>query len=126
MAFNVERTNDLIHRVGSGDFLFQGQFTTDGNETWRNVRYVNAYEKTQAYGGAEEGGWWYFVGEPIASVPVRHETEAIDAIVALRKQFGDDYAEERECTSAAGGVDLEIVVDYDFAQPYPPERPHYE
>jgi len=26
--------------------------------------YVNAYRVSRAYGGPEEGGWWYDVGEP--------------------------------------------------------------
>jgi hypothetical protein len=25
--------------------------------------YINVYETSQAYGGSEEGGWWYDVGE---------------------------------------------------------------
>ena len=27
--------------------------------------YVNVYEETQRYGGAEEGGWYYWEGTPI-------------------------------------------------------------
>lgn len=32
--------------------------------------YVNAYEESRAYGGPEEGGWYYTEGRPIASIPV--------------------------------------------------------
>ncbi len=39
--------------------------------------YINAYAVTRHYGGAEEGGWWYNAGEPIASVPIA--TERMDA-----------------------------------------------
>jgi hypothetical protein len=37
--------------------------------------YLNAYEVSQAYGGREEGGWYYEVGEPLASIPIptKHE-----------------------------------------------------
>jgi hypothetical protein len=35
--------------------------------------YVNAYRVSRAYGGPEEGGWWYDVGEPMASVPIHSE-----------------------------------------------------
>lgn len=31
--------------------------------------YLNAYKVFQQYGGPEEGGWWYPVYEPVASVP---------------------------------------------------------
>lgn len=33
--------------------------------------YLNAYEVCRAYGGPEEGGWWYDAGEPLASIPIR-------------------------------------------------------
>lgn len=32
--------------------------------------YVNVYLVTRHYGGPQEGGWWFDVGEPLASVPV--------------------------------------------------------
>lgn len=32
--------------------------------------YLNAYKVYQAYGGPEEGGWYYSVGEPMASLPI--------------------------------------------------------
>ena len=31
--------------------------------------YLNAYKVIQRYGGPEEGGWWYSVYEPVASLP---------------------------------------------------------
>lgn len=33
--------------------------------------YVNVYHVSQLYGGAEEGGWYYDAGEPVASIPVK-------------------------------------------------------
>ena len=32
--------------------------------------YVNVYNVYQAYGGPEEGGWYYDIGEPLASIPI--------------------------------------------------------
>ncbi|HPT72144.1 MAG TPA: hypothetical protein PLE74_07675 [Candidatus Cloacimonadota bacterium] len=32
--------------------------------------YVNAYEVSRSYGGPEEGGWWFDVFNPLASIPV--------------------------------------------------------
>jgi len=40
--------------------------------------YVNVYSVAQAYGGPEEGGWWFDTGVPVASIPVElddHERE---------------------------------------------------
>ena len=31
------------------------------------MKYLNIYEIGQAYGGPEEGGWWYTVGTPVES-----------------------------------------------------------
>lgn len=33
--------------------------------------YLNVYLANRAYGGPEEGGWWYDVGEPLASRRLR-------------------------------------------------------
>lgn len=35
--------------------------------------YLNTFETWQAYGGSEEGGWWYTAGEPVQSVLVSHD-----------------------------------------------------
>ena len=32
--------------------------------------YLNTYETSQAYGGPEEGGWWYECGTPVQSVAI--------------------------------------------------------
>lgn len=32
--------------------------------------YVNIYDHGRAYGGPEEGGWWFDVGTPIGSIPI--------------------------------------------------------
>jgi hypothetical protein len=33
------------------------------------VKYANAYLTDRLYGGPEEGGWYYDVGEPVMSLP---------------------------------------------------------
>lgn len=53
--------------------------------------YLNVYAVTRHYGGAEEGGWWYNTGEPLASVP----------ILAESKIGCGDYC--RQCRQAARG-----------------------
>lgn len=32
--------------------------------------YLNVYIEHRVYGGPEEGGWYYGVGEPVASIPI--------------------------------------------------------
>lgn len=35
--------------------------------------YLNTYKTWQAYGGPEEGGWWYECGEPVQSIKISDE-----------------------------------------------------
>lgn len=37
--------------------------------------YVNAYLVGQAYGGSEEGGWYYSIFTPLASIPIPAKRE---------------------------------------------------
>lgn len=37
--------------------------------------YVNIYAAGRAYGGPEEGGWWYDVASPVGSIPVDWEAD---------------------------------------------------
>lgn len=89
------------------------------------MKYVNAYELTQGYGGPEEGGWWYDVGTPLASVPIYDDQDPEPVIEDLKGKFSyyDNY---RERTSAAGGADLGVWVQDHVAQDFPQARPHYE
>lgn len=48
--------------------------------------YVNIYEASRAYGGPEEGGWWFDTGSPIGSIPVEltdQEREEIHALIEV-------------------------------------------
>ena len=45
--------------------------------------YINTYECHQRYGGPEEGGWWYEVGEPVQSVAVAPEYDMDDYVYRL-------------------------------------------
>lgn len=40
--------------------------------------WVNVYDVAQAYGGPEEGGWWFDTGTPVASIPVELTEEEWD------------------------------------------------
>lgn len=37
--------------------------------------YANTYLVSQAYGGPEEGGWWYETGEPIQSIIIDKDAD---------------------------------------------------
>jgi hypothetical protein len=88
------------------------------------VRFVNVYLADRAYGGPEEGGWWYDTGELVECYPVpTREAEALAA--ALR--FGKFSNEGRRPKSSvlSEGV-YEIRVEKRPGHDYPTVRPHYE
>ena len=96
--------------------------------------YLNAYMVTQAYGGPEEGGWWYDCGEVIASEPVRftgpctmHYREFFkEKCDILLKELEDDHGPHRNRTSAVGdGFDLYVQVSREPGANYPDEKPYY-
>lgn len=85
--------------------------------------FVNAYEVTRHYGGPEEGGWWYDVGEPLASVPVRTPKDAIRTRHKLLKEF--DEHNQGNISSVLGGSLLCVCYERNTAQLWPEERPRY-
>ncbi len=42
------------------------------------IVYLNLYLIDQSYGGPEEGGWYYDVGTPLASVPISVESFTVN------------------------------------------------
>lgn len=93
----------------------------DWPEGWRPVehKYLNFYVTDQAYGGPEEGGWYYEVGEPKASLPVPIDT--------LQDEIDKVY--HNLCNILGflmGRPGHSFVVESDYAYPYPEKQPHYE
>lgn len=90
--------------------------------------YVNAYSVSQSFGGREEGGWWFDVGAPIASVPVSNYEEAGAAWDALAERYAEEYGFDGPDTRhlSTGGDDLWLCVENHFGKPFPSERPRYE
>lgn len=88
-----------------------------------SVVYVNAYAETLAYGGGEEGGWWYSVGEPLGSIPIDVNTDPSAFIEHYKLLFKDVQIRRK---SSMGGQDLVIRVEEHQAEFYPDHKPHYE
>lgn len=53
----------------------------------RQRNYITVYEVFQCYGGAEEGGWYYTVYEP---VKVR-KASTMKAARAIQEQLAEDF-----------------------------------
>lgn len=90
------------------------------------LNYVNAYSVTRHYGGPEEGGWWYDVGRPLASVPCWTDDQIDAAKAQLHTAFDHEYAPLTSRYSVLGEADLLVVVEDHVATSWPAETPHYE
>lgn len=99
--------------------------TPDGHK----IVFVNAYSVSRHFGGHEEGGWYYDVGIPICSVPVREEDETV--IELEKRRITELLGWEKNPPrlgrySVVGGSDFEIYVEDEPAKAWPEETPHYE
>ena len=59
----------------------------DSNDPKNYPLFVSAYDHVRAYGGPEEGGWWYDVYTLQGSVEVNNKEESYEIGVKLFKQY---------------------------------------
>jgi hypothetical protein len=92
-----------------------------------------AYEIDQAFGGSEEGGWWYSTGELRRVLGSARMTEAQAFARRRRLNCWLDRLQSglRETSSMAYDGGRYSVMVYDTAeeiypQYWPEQRPHYE
>lgn len=94
------------------------------------MAYVLAvYEVNRAYGGPEEGGWWYDCGELARVLGVRRSED--DAYALARRLNGwlaRLQSGRREVSSVIYDGGRYAVEVYEHKPPafYPAERPRYE
>lgn len=98
----------------------------------KKTYYVNLYEIDQAYGGAEEGGWWFTCGEFIRShsfmftdrIEARTRMELLNArtdIVA-----NDPRGSRAQLSSVTCEGRYNWCVEDHPGENFPQERPFYE
>lgn len=121
MADSHMDINDFLSAL---DYINQEEDYNDPRTLGK--KYIVAFEKEQGYGGPEEGGWWFDVLTPIASIEVRTKKEAVAAYYFLVDTYAEEYQDERPYYSAAGGVDFIIAIEDEIAPHYPKEYPRYE
>lgn len=85
--------------------------------------WVNVYRVDRAYGGPEEGGWWFDTGEPIHTLEFRSKREAQDVAEALGTVY---HATGSSQSMAAQEPDYRITLERQKGTAYPTHRPHYE
>lgn len=53
-------------------------------------RFVRVYDVDKAYGGPEEGGWWYEIYIELESVPVANMKEAQKVFKTMIQKYHDE------------------------------------
>lgn len=96
--------------------------------------YVHKHQVRQAYGGPEEGGWWYEQGTVVEDWKSPEFTTQEEAEEACRKLNEEENVrreseEEYSMTSVLSYNSTFYAYDVSkhyLAFNYPQERPHYE
>jgi hypothetical protein len=70
------------------------------------MMYVNVYLVGQQYGGAAEGGWYYNVGTPLASIPIPSQHSEGQSYY-----IDDGKIHARKCDNCQGTMLIDILVD---------------
>ena len=96
--------------------------------------YINVYLADRAYGGSEEGGWWYDYGIPVESRRVKLPSSgAVNPYSEYQEEL--EFMESRyyrlnqnrpEIYSVRSEGRYVVVEEDNFAKPYPDTIPHYE
>ena len=90
--------------------------------------YVNLYLTNKAYGGPEEGGWWFGTGEPVRSFAFFTRKKAERCLAMVRKIAACRNETERRHEPSSVLCDgwYEAGIEPEPAREYPTERPGYE
>lgn len=88
--------------------------------------FLNVYRVARLYGGPEEGGWYYNVGEPVLSLPITQPVSD-ERIEEMRQRL-------RELGPQLVGRVYDSVIEDDYSvhielrpgRYWPLEKPHYE
>lgn len=102
---------------------------------WRMVRYredsrmhyVNVYLEDQAYGGPEEGGWYYSLGSPDASLTGYESQRATPKrIERARRLAARENANRPSQYHSNSEGEFVVRVERHRPRAYPEYHPHYE
>ena len=95
--------------------------------------YINVYLADRAYGGPEEGGWYYDYGVPVESRRVLSPTDYVNPHSEYETELAfltaryDRLNQGRPEVHSVISKGRYIVIEEDgFANPYPETIPHYE
>lgn len=87
--------------------------------------YVNVYLHDRAYGGPEEGGWWYDTYSPDECIKCETEEEAERIFEEKCKELEEENKERRPITSVLSTGQYEVRLEAYPAEHEPKYRPIY-
>jgi len=98
----------------------------DGDIPEKPRLYINVYMIDQAYGGPEEGDWWYTFGRPVESRLADNEEDAA-LMYNDRKIYWDGHNKGRpEIYSVISEGRFSVMRESHYARRFPETIPHYE
>lgn len=91
------------------------------------MKYVNVFLTDRAYGGPEEGGWWYDYGLAQRSFPCATQRRAERILIICRRICDHRNSERRsDVSSVLSEGAYHAWIDDEPAANYPDRVPHYE
>ena len=93
----------------------------------RKLKHINLYLVNRAYGGAEEGGWWYDTGMFVSCLGKSLDPVAANVIQNAHAGRLEELNAGRPSISSVRSTGrYEIVVEPRAGESYPNYRPQYE
>jgi len=91
------------------------------------TKFVNTYLIDRAYGGPEEGGWWYEHGHVVASVQATVEETLPQTLQEAQEWAKEENSRRRsDIYSVLSAGRYDVRVEDQPGVDYPVERPIYE
>jgi hypothetical protein len=98
----------------------------------KNRYIVAVYELDRAYGGPEEGGWWFDTGDLVRVMSVHKSEDAayaaarrINNLLDYRRWLGNPYTPRLSSVAYSGGHYAAEVFINRAPESFPEERPYY-
>ncbi len=124
---NEQYVKERIEDMKQWSIQSEEQYEREADNIRRQV-FVNTYLTNQAYGGPEEGGWWYMYGEPEESVQFDYAVEAHEAYEEISNKWKQKNIDEgnRETSSVSCDGYYQTWIEDKFAVAFPKQPQTYE